>query len=612
MKRRRRVWDIGRLASLGLMATMVLAIPAAAQNWVSAGNLTLARIAAKAVLLDDGRVLVTGGNTNVGNTYDTKLAELYDPSTNMWSPTGSTANGRTDHTATRLADGRVLVAGGENANICTNDVTTELYDPATGSWSFSGNANVARTGATATLLNNGMVLLAGGGNRCGTVFDSAELYDPATGMWTPTGSMTMGRQWQSAVRLADGRVLVAGGQTPSPFPAVSSAEIYDPATGMWTATGSMALARCCGGNSFITRLSDGRVLAAGGYSGFANFVTPNGPAAETYDPATGLWTPTGPMSVGRGGGSLSLLGNGMVLAVGGTDGIAPGSHSSAELWDPDTGLWSLTASLAEGRAFHTSTVLANGKVVAASGYDVGTGTYLTSAELYEPFEPQHYTGYDLSEPERFIESVTLVDQFGEQRVRVEEAEVLLVPAEKRRTGREPEPIVDEDAHLVCHGIGFLPATERTVTVRNQFTEGSRLTTGRATMLCVPASKSLEGPAAAPPDDLDHYLCYDVRAEAPRFTSETLGVTDQFGARTARIDRARELCNPVEKRRDGRPAEPILHPDEHLVCYRITSFSPGFAARTVATNDQFGADTTRVETLRRLCVPSTKDEGGGGA
>jgi hypothetical protein len=73
---------------------------------------------------------------------------------------------------------------------------------------------------------------------------------------------------------------------------------------------------------------------------------------------------------------------------------------------------------------------------------------------------------------------------------------------------------------------------------------------------------------------------------------------------------KELCNPVEKRRDGMPAETILLPEEHLVCYRITSFTPSFAARNVNTNDQFGADTTRVVTLRRLCVPSSKDDGGG--
>src|SRR5436305_12934248 len=181
-------------SACALLATLCLAGTAAAASWSPAGNLTLARIGPQANVLADGRVLVTGGSTNVGNTYDTKLAEIYDPATNSWSTTGSTTNGRTDHTATRLADGRVLVAGGENANICTNDVTTELYDPLSGTWSFTGSANVARTGATATLLTNGKVLLAGGGDRCGTVFSAAELYDPVAGTVTPTGSMTTGTQ----------------------------------------------------------------------------------------------------------------------------------------------------------------------------------------------------------------------------------------------------------------------------------------------------------------------------------------------------------------------------------------------------------------------------------
>jgi hypothetical protein len=362
------------------------ALPAAAASstWSSAGNMTLARVGHQATLLADGRVLVTGGSSpSSGNGgYDTKLAEIYDPTANTWSPTGSTTNGRTENVASPLADGRVLVTGGENANICTSDVTTEVYDPGTGTWSFSGNLFLARAGATATLLANGKVLVAGGGNRCGSVFSEAELYDPSTGTWSVTGSMTAGREWQSAVRLADGRVLVAGGEGPNPFPAVSSAEIYDPAAGTWTATGSMALARCCNGESFLTRLADGRVMAAGGASGFANFVTPNGPAAEIWDPSTGLWTATGSMSVGRQGGTFSLLGNGKVLAAGGYDGTA--YQSAAELWDPGTGTWSATASLATARGGHTATVLPNGKVLAAGGIGVG-GVYLSSAELYNTF-----------------------------------------------------------------------------------------------------------------------------------------------------------------------------------------------------------------------------------
>jgi large repetitive protein len=380
MKRNALVSACAVLAGLSLVGV------AAAATWSPAGNLTLGRTP-EAALLADGRVLVTGGATSVGNTYDTKLAEIYDPSTNSWSPTGSTTNGRTDHTATRLADGRVLVAGGENSNICTNDVTTELYDPSSGTWSFTGNANVARTGATATLLTNGKVLLAGGGNRCGTVFSSAELYDPLTGTWTSTGSMTTGREWAAAVRLLNGKVLVVGGEGPNPFPALTTAELYDPGTGTWSATGSMVTARCCASSHWIVLLADGRVLAAGGNSGFANFTMPNGPFAEVYDPSTGLWTPTGSMSSARSGNTLSLLANGTVLTAGGYDGT--NTLSSAELWDPATGTWSLTASLLAARGGHTATALNNGKVLVATGYD---GSYLTSAELYTSFT-YAFTGF---------------------------------------------------------------------------------------------------------------------------------------------------------------------------------------------------------------------------
>ena len=108
--------------------------PAAAQTWSTAGDMAIDRVGHHAIVLADGRVLVVGGisSGSANGGYDTRLAEIYDPSTNTWSLSGSTANGRTEHTATLLANGKVLVAGGENANICTNDVTSELYDPATG------------------------------------------------------------------------------------------------------------------------------------------------------------------------------------------------------------------------------------------------------------------------------------------------------------------------------------------------------------------------------------------------------------------------------------------------------------------------------------------------
>jgi hypothetical protein len=358
-----------------LLVAPLLPAPAVAQTWAPAGSLSLARNGPEATLMTDGRVMVTGGNTSVGNGYNTKLAEVYDPGTNSWSTTGSTTNGRSaGHTATLLPDGRVLVTGGVNANVCTFDTTAEVYDPGTGTWSFTGSLAAARYYGTATRLANGKVLVNGGGNRCGSVFSASELYDPATGTWSPTGSMTAPREFLGSLRLADGRVLALGGAGSS-FCAQSTAEVYNPATGLWTPTGSMATPRT---HPTLALLADGRVMAIGGYSGCGTGIFANGPAAEIYDPVTGTWTPTGTLGVARSGGSLSVLGDGRALAVGGSNSST--THSSAELWDPATGTWSGTAAMTGARTEHTATLLADGKVLVAAGYLAPNP--LASAELF--------------------------------------------------------------------------------------------------------------------------------------------------------------------------------------------------------------------------------------
>ena len=142
------------------------------------------------------------------------------------------ATARQAHTATLLSDGRVLVAGGSVSN---NDgyqvASAELYDPATGTWSPTGSMLEARQQQTATLLGNGKVLIEGGvaySDAPGTVFASAELYDPADGTWTATGSMSEARHANTATLLANGKVLVAGGAGGG---YLASAELYDPSTG---------------------------------------------------------------------------------------------------------------------------------------------------------------------------------------------------------------------------------------------------------------------------------------------------------------------------------------------------------------------------------------------
>ncbi len=112
------------------------------------GSLLHARRAHTATLLANGKVLVVGGFDNTSLA----TAELYDPATYTFTATGSLTTARSGHTATLLQDGRVLIAGGQSFGAATT--SAELYDPATGTFTATGNLGTARTFHTATLLGN--------------------------------------------------------------------------------------------------------------------------------------------------------------------------------------------------------------------------------------------------------------------------------------------------------------------------------------------------------------------------------------------------------------------------------------------------------------------------
>ena len=237
----------------------------------AAGNMGAARAQHTATLLNSGKVLIAGGVDSTKTPLAS--AELFDPTSGTFAPAGNMGSPRARHTATLLvvpqssADGKVLVAGGIDGNL-NAAASAELFDPSSGTFAPTGTMQNARAGHAAVQLSNARVLVVGGDRQA-----SAELFDPASGTFAATGSMSTQRTQFTVTVLGDGTVLAAGGGTIVTAPvcgnncitdvplSLGTAEIFDPAKETFEPAGEMTATRLA---HTAMLLSGGKVLVIGG------------------------------------------------------------------------------------------------------------------------------------------------------------------------------------------------------------------------------------------------------------------------------------------------------------------------------------------------------------
>ncbi|MDC0681585.1 kelch repeat-containing protein [Sorangium atrum] len=236
---------------------------------------------------------------------------------------------------------------------------------------------------TATLLQDGTVLVLGVEDSSATR-GMAMRYDPSMDRWQLIEGTTP--QVRSIMRptplLRDGTVLVISGDR---------VDRFNPATGAWEQAAPLMVRSHMFGTA--TLLQDGRVLVMGGSDA----------SAEVYDPAADVWTLVATANARRYNHTATLLQDGRVLVAGGSSD----DGASAEVYDPATDVWTPVASMRQARAAHAATLLQDGRVLVVGGSSEGIARAI--AELYDPANDTWTSAGEMVAPRYINEVVLLAD-----------------------------------------------------------------------------------------------------------------------------------------------------------------------------------------------------------
>ena len=350
-------WNLGTSlgdASCSRQGEVLVCTDERCWQWRQEPAMAHERVMHAATVLADGRVLVAGGE---------REPEIFDPDDRTWRPAGPISGTFLFAQSVLLEDGRVLVVGGNPGD----PVSAEIFDPQTNSWSVTGQLGEPRIFHSAVRLADGQVLVAGGYfyDEFGQYRDvmGVEAFDPHTESWRQVGSMPDAVLLPGLTLLHDGRVLVTGDQTVT---------IFDPATERWTRAADLTYVR---EYHVAVGLQDGRVLVAGGFTTRA---------AEIFDPATGAWTMTEPMNGFHLAPAATTDSTGRVLVFGGFDRYST-VISSVEIFDPETGSWIPAAPMTSPRLAHRASRLQDETVLITGGMptlDVEPYRGTTSVEMF--------------------------------------------------------------------------------------------------------------------------------------------------------------------------------------------------------------------------------------